>query len=93
MEVDVILSPVTPSFPFRIGEKSEDLWEMYLSDIYTVSVNLAGLPALSMPCATTGEFPIGIQFIGNHFNEETLYRVGHSLEQALNLNIPLLPTS
>ncbi len=87
-KVDLIISPVTPNLPFRIGEKTADPLEMYLSDIYTVSANLAGLPALSMPCGFTGGFPIGIQLTGSHFKEDVIYRVAHRLEEALSLNLP-----
>ncbi|MBU2591454.1 MAG: Asp-tRNA(Asn)/Glu-tRNA(Gln) amidotransferase subunit GatA [Nitrospinota bacterium] len=87
-KVDIIISPVTPNLPFKIGEKTADPLEMYLSDIYTVSVNLAGLPAISMPCGLVDGLPIGVQLIGNHFKEDIIYRVAHQLEEALSLNLP-----
>jgi aspartyl-tRNA(Asn)/glutamyl-tRNA(Gln) amidotransferase subunit A len=83
---DLILSPVTPTLPFKSGEKSSNSLEMYLADIYTVNINLAGIPALSMPCgfSKTG-LPIGLQIIGSHFNEEKILRTAYALEKSLNL--------
>ncbi|TAH57752.1 MAG: Asp-tRNA(Asn)/Glu-tRNA(Gln) amidotransferase subunit GatA, partial [Methanosarcina mazei] len=85
---DILLSPVSPVLPFKIGEKAADPLEMYLSDIYTVNINLAGLPALSMPCgiSRTG-LPIGIQIIGPHFGEEKLFKAAYALEQELKLTV------
>lgn len=85
---DMVLGPVTPSLPFIKGEKTDDPLEMYLGDIFTVDVNLAGLPALSLPCgfSDTG-LPIGMQLIGGHLTENKLLRVGHQLEQQLNLDL------
>ncbi|MDE3119734.1 MAG: Asp-tRNA(Asn)/Glu-tRNA(Gln) amidotransferase subunit GatA [Nitrospirota bacterium] len=82
-EVDLIVTPVTPTPAFKLGEKSEDPLQMYLSDIYTISVNLAGNPAISVPCgfSKTG-LPIGLQLIGRPFEEETLLRGAHAYEQA-----------
>jgi aspartyl-tRNA(Asn)/glutamyl-tRNA(Gln) amidotransferase subunit A len=83
--VDVIVGPTSPSVAFKIGEKSSDPLEMYLSDIYTVPINLAGVPALSMPCGTgaASGMPVGFQIIGSMFDEAKLLRVAYSLEQAL----------
>ena len=82
-DVDLIVAPVTPTPAFRLGEKSEDPLQMYLSDIYTISVNLAGLPAISVPCGiSTSGLPIGLQFIGRAFEEETLLRAAHAYEQS-----------
>lgn len=79
---DVILGPTTPSPAFRFGEKTADPLEMYLSDIYTISVNLATLPGLSLPCGLSAAgLPIGLQFIAKPFAEETLLRVAHAYEQ------------
>ena len=81
-EVDVILSPTSPSPAFKIGEKSNDPLAMYLSDIYTIPANLAGIPALSVPCGFTGSgLPIGLQLMGRAFEEETILRVAHQYEQ------------
>ncbi len=82
-EVDLIVTPVTPTTAFKLGEKSEDPLQMYLSDIYTISVNLAGNPAISVPCGFSKEgLPIGLQLIGRPFEEETLLRGAHAYEQA-----------
>jgi aspartyl-tRNA(Asn)/glutamyl-tRNA(Gln) amidotransferase subunit A len=81
--VDLIVTPVTPTAAFKLGEKSEDPLQMYLSDIYTISVNLAGLPAISVPCGfTKAGLPIGLQLIGRAFEEETLLRAAHAYEQS-----------
>lgn len=82
-EVDLIVTPVTPTPAFKLGEKAEDPLQMYLSDIYTISVNLAGNPAISLPCGFSKEgLPIGLQLIGRPFEEETLLRGAHAYEQA-----------
>ena len=82
-EVDVIVTPATPTPAFRLGEKSEDPLQMYLSDIFTISVNLAGLPAIALPCGfSKAGLPIGMQMIGRAFEEETILRVAHAYEQA-----------
>ncbi len=81
-QVDCLLTPTTPTVAFGIGEKVDDPLTMYLSDVYTVSVNLAGLPAVSLPCGQSREqLPIGLQLIGRSFDESTLIRVGHALER------------
>ncbi len=82
-EVDLIVTPVTPTPAFKLGEKSEDPLQMYLSDIYTISVNLAGLPAISLPCGfSRAGLPIGLQLIGRAFEEETMLRAAHAYEQS-----------
>lgn len=81
---DVIASPVAPTPAFPIGEKADDPLQMYLSDIYTISLNLAGLPGISVPCGKIGALPVGIQFIGRVLDEATLLRVSWSAEQAGN---------
>jgi len=80
---DVIVTPTAPTTAFKIGEKIQDPLQMYLTDIYTISVNLAGLPALSLPCGFDHEgLPIGLQLIGKDFDEATILRVAHAYEQA-----------
>jgi aspartyl-tRNA(Asn)/glutamyl-tRNA(Gln) amidotransferase subunit A len=80
---DVIACPTAPTPAFRIGEKTDDPLTMYLSDIFTISANLAGVPALSVPCGFSGAgLPIGLQLMGTHFGEETILRVAHRFEQA-----------
>jgi aspartyl-tRNA(Asn)/glutamyl-tRNA(Gln) amidotransferase subunit A len=72
-----------PTTAFKIGEKIQDPLQMYLSDIYTISINLAGLPALSLRCGFDSDnMPIGLQMIGKHFDEATLLRTAHAYEQA-----------
>lgn len=80
---DVIVTPTAPTTAFKIGEKTQDPLQMYLSDIYTISINLAGLPALSLPCGFDGDtMPIGMQIIGKHFDESTVLRTARAYEQA-----------
>lgn len=79
--VDVLISPTTPSTAFKAGEKSEDPLQMYLSDIYTTSANLAGVPAISIPCGVDRQnLPIGLQVTGKQFDESTILRVADFLE-------------
>ncbi|MBU0629677.1 MAG: Asp-tRNA(Asn)/Glu-tRNA(Gln) amidotransferase subunit GatA [Candidatus Margulisbacteria bacterium] len=80
-QCDVLLSPTAPTVAFKIGEKTADPLAMYLSDIATIPVNLAGLPALSLPCGFAGGLPIGLQIIGKAFAEETIFRVAYTYEQ------------
>jgi aspartyl-tRNA(Asn)/glutamyl-tRNA(Gln) amidotransferase subunit A len=80
---DVLVSPTSPTVAFRIGEKAENPLAMYLSDLLTIPANMAGLPGLSVPCGLSDGLPVGLQLIGPQFSENTLFRVGHALEQAL----------
>jgi aspartyl-tRNA(Asn)/glutamyl-tRNA(Gln) amidotransferase subunit A len=81
---DIIATPTSPTAAFRLGEKTDNPLEMYLSDIYTITLNLAGVPGISLPCGLTSNgLPIGIQLIAPHFAEAALFRTGHALEQAL----------
>jgi len=79
--VDVIMGPTTPVVAFRLNERLDDPVNMYLSDIYTVSANLAGLPALSVPAGFSEKLPVGLQIIGNYFTEARLLGVGHRYQQ------------
>jgi len=80
---DVILGPVAPDVAWRLGAKSKDPLQMYLEDIYTLSANLAGLPAMSAPCGFNSQnLPIGMQLIGNYFSEARLLKVAHHYQQA-----------
>jgi len=79
-KVDVIFTPVSPTPAFKIGEKIEDHLTMYLSDIFTVSVNLAGLPALSLPVGKVGKLPVGLQIIGKPFEEEKILELAKYFE-------------
>ena len=79
---DVIMGPTSPSTAFKLGEKAADPVQMYLSDIYTIAVNLAGLPGMSVPCGFAGGLPVGLQLIGNYFAEAQLLNVAHRYQQA-----------
>lgn len=81
--VDVIVTPTSPGAAFKIGEKSADPLQMYLSDIFTISVNLAGVPAISIPCGFTKEnLPVGLQIIGKHFDEKSILKAAYAYEQS-----------
>ena len=86
-EVDVILTPTSPTTAFRIGEKTTDPLNMYLSDIYTISANLAGLPAVSFPCGFSGDsLPLGVQLIGKEFDEATLINLGYAYQSVTDFH-------
>jgi len=80
-KVDVIITPVSPTLPWKIGEKTQDPLAMYLSDIYTVNVNLAGLPGLSVPIGFIEKLPVGLQILGPHLSEGKLFQVGNIIEK------------
>ncbi|MGR6036172.1 MAG: Asp-tRNA(Asn)/Glu-tRNA(Gln) amidotransferase subunit GatA [Candidatus Nitrosoglobus sp.] len=80
-EVDVIMSPTSPTPAFRLGEKTNDPVAMYLADIYTIGVNLAGLPAISIPAGFANGLPVGLQIIGNYFSEAHLLNIAHRYQQ------------
>jgi aspartyl-tRNA(Asn)/glutamyl-tRNA(Gln) amidotransferase subunit A len=79
-EVDVIGGPTMPTIAFKLGEKSDPL-SMYLSDILTVPVNLAGIPAISVPCGKTGGMPVGLQIMGRPWEDERVIDVAYAYEQ------------
>jgi aspartyl-tRNA(Asn)/glutamyl-tRNA(Gln) amidotransferase subunit A len=79
-EVDVIMGPVTPATAFGIGEKINNPIEMYLSDIYTIAINLSGLPAMSIPAGFVADMPVGLQIIGNYFAEDRLLNIAHQYQ-------------
>lgn len=81
-EVDVIVSPTSPTTAFKIGERTSDVLSMYMSDIYTVPVNIAGIPAISVPCGKVEGLPVGLQLMGNYFREDMLFNMGYNYEQA-----------
>lgn len=81
-DFDVIVGPTTPTTAFKVGEKTDDPLTMYANDILTIPVNLAGVPAISVPCGFANELPVGLQIIGKHFDERTIYRVASVFEQA-----------
>ncbi|NQT49157.1 Asp-tRNA(Asn)/Glu-tRNA(Gln) amidotransferase subunit GatA [Candidatus Kuenenbacteria bacterium] len=82
-KVDCIVTPTSPTVAFNIGEKFDDPLTMYLSDVFTVSANVAGLPGISIPCGKVNKLPVGLQFIGKHFDEKTLFNVAHQAEGIL----------
>ena len=81
-EFDVLLTPTSPTTAFKIGEKAASPVSMYLSDVYTIPVNLAGICAVSVPCGTVEGLPVGLQMIGTHFAEATILRAAYAVEQA-----------
>ncbi|MBM7650195.1 aspartyl-tRNA(Asn)/glutamyl-tRNA(Gln) amidotransferase subunit A [Bacillus ectoiniformans] len=83
---DVIIGPTTPTPAFKIGEIIDDPLTMYANDILTIPVNLAGVPGISVPCGFSNDMPLGLQIIGKHFDEKTVYRVAHAYEQATDFN-------
>jgi len=84
-KVDIIFAPVSPFPAFKIGEKSDDPMQMYLADIYTVSVSIAGLPAISLPAGKIGKLPVGLQIIGNYFEENKILGCATELEAILEV--------
>ncbi len=93
-QVDCLVTPTSPTVAFRLGEKTDDPLTMYLSDIFTVSVNIAGVPAISIPCGFAKpqsgktEMPVGLQIIGKQFDEETILQVAYNYEQATEWHQP-----
>jgi aspartyl-tRNA(Asn)/glutamyl-tRNA(Gln) amidotransferase subunit A len=81
-QVDAIVAPVSPFPAFRLGEKVDDPVAMYLSDIYTITGSLAGIPCMSVPCGRTAEgLPVGMQILARHFDETTMFRLADALER------------
>jgi len=78
---DVIVAPTAPTVAFKLGEKADDPLSMYLSDLFTIPVNMAGLPAISIPCGFSQGMPVGLQIIGRPFDEETILQVAYNFEQ------------
>jgi aspartyl-tRNA(Asn)/glutamyl-tRNA(Gln) amidotransferase subunit A len=79
---DALLTPTSPTLPFRIGEKANDPVQMYLSDVCTLPINIAGVPALSVPAGFAAGLPVGMQIIGKPFSESTLFKIGYAFQQA-----------
>jgi aspartyl-tRNA(Asn)/glutamyl-tRNA(Gln) amidotransferase subunit A len=86
-QCDVIMGPTSPSTAFKIGEKTDDPVQMYLSDIYTLAVNLAGLPGMSIPCGFADKLPVGLQLIGNYFAEAKLLNIAHRYQQVTDWHV------
>lgn len=90
-QVDVIMGPVTPATAFKLGEKTGDPVQMYLEDIYTIAINLAGLPAMSVPAGFVENKPVGLQIIGQYFNEAQLLNVAHRFQQVTDYHLQTPP--
>ena len=89
-KVDAILTPSTPTSAFKIGEKSNDPVSMYLNDIFTVPVNLAGLPGISIPAGLDKKgYPLGLQIIGKSFDEQNILNIAYSMEDKINFKFNL----
>jgi len=86
-QCDVIMGPTSPTTAFKLGEKIDDPVQMYLFDIYTLGVNLAGLPGMSIPCGMAGDMPVGLQLIGDYFSEARLLNVAHRYQQATDWHL------
>ena len=83
--VDAILTPSTPTSAFKIGEKTDDPVSMYLNDIFTVPINLAGLPAISIPAGIDSKgYPLGLQIIGKAFDEQSIFNIAYTMEEKIN---------
>jgi aspartyl-tRNA(Asn)/glutamyl-tRNA(Gln) amidotransferase subunit A len=83
-QVDVIVSPTSPSVAFRIGERVDDPLQMYLADVFTLAQALAGIPAISIPCGFSEGLPVGLQIMGRAFDESKILNVAYAYEQATN---------
>jgi aspartyl-tRNA(Asn)/glutamyl-tRNA(Gln) amidotransferase subunit A len=79
-KVDILLTPVTPTMPFKIGEKTSDPLAMYMGDVMTVPINIAGVPALTLPCGTSYGLPVGLQLIGKPFEENKIFKIAKAYE-------------
>jgi aspartyl-tRNA(Asn)/glutamyl-tRNA(Gln) amidotransferase subunit A len=87
-QVDTILAPVSPTPAWPIGEKVNDPLSMYLADVYTCPINVAGLPAIALPCGLTDQnLPIGFQLIGNYFEESKLFSLAHQYQQLTDYHL------
>lgn len=84
MDFDAIVCPTSPTTAFKIKEKSNDVLSMYMSDIFTVSANVSGVPAISVPCGMADGLPVGLQIFGNYFREDLLFNIAYSYEQSTN---------
>ncbi|MES2770556.1 MAG: Asp-tRNA(Asn)/Glu-tRNA(Gln) amidotransferase subunit GatA [Pseudomonadota bacterium] len=90
-QCDVIIGPTSPCTAFKLGEKAADPVQMYLSDIYTIAVNLAGLPGMSIPCGLAGGLPAGLQLIGDYFSEAKLLNIAHRYQQTSDFHLASPP--
>ncbi len=90
-QVDVVMGPTTPTVAFELGAKTADPITMYLNDIYTIGANLAGLPAMSIPCGLVQNLPVGLQIIGRHFAEDRLLSTAHAYQRATDWHTRVPP--
>jgi len=90
-KVDVIVAPTSPTVAFKLGEKVEDPLKMYLSDVFTIPVNLAGICAISIPCGFSEGLPVGLQIMGPAFGEEKILQVAYAYEQATQWHLKRPP--
>jgi aspartyl-tRNA(Asn)/glutamyl-tRNA(Gln) amidotransferase subunit A len=86
-QCDVIMGPTAPGTAFKAGEKADDPVSMYLQDIYTIATNLAGLPGMSIPVGLVNGLPVGLQIIGNYFDEARMLGVGHAYQQVTDWHV------
>jgi aspartyl-tRNA(Asn)/glutamyl-tRNA(Gln) amidotransferase subunit A len=90
--VDAVAVPTAPTAAFKLGERIDDPLQMYLSDVFTAAANLAGLPAISVPCGLTGDrLPAGLQLTGRPFDEALLLRAAHAVQQQITMPGPMRP--
>jgi aspartyl-tRNA(Asn)/glutamyl-tRNA(Gln) amidotransferase subunit A len=80
--VDVIVAPTSPTTAFRIGDRMDDPYQMYLADVFTIPANMAGIPGISIPCGFSNDLPVGLQFLGKSFDEASVLGVAHAYEQS-----------
>jgi aspartyl-tRNA(Asn)/glutamyl-tRNA(Gln) amidotransferase subunit A len=85
-QCDALLAPICPTTAFKLGEKTGDPLEMYLSDIYVVATNPAGVPALTLPCGLSNGLPVGMQLIGRHLDEGRLLQIGHAYQSVTDFH-------
>ena len=83
---DALVTPTSPTVAFKLGEKLEDPVQMYLSDVCTLPINIAGVPAISIPAGFAGGLPVGMQIIGKPFSEPTLFKISHAYQQVTELH-------
>ena len=88
---DLLVMPTTPGPAFRLGERVDDPIQMYLSDVFTVTANLAGVPAISVPSGFVDGLPVGLQIVGPHFSEETIFQLARAFERAVSLPVRIPP--
>nr|MDQ3044935.1 amidase family protein [Chloroflexota bacterium] len=81
-QVDAIVAPTSPTVAFPIGARTDDPYQMYLSDVFTIPANMAGIPAIAVPCGMSDGLPVSLQVIGKPFDEATIFHIGDAYERA-----------